>query len=186
HSQAFGSTARSMEVVMPNKLMMCALLIVSLAGVANAAQLIVFEAPLENGRREVSANFAVNRELGRAWIEVQVETPYQGEEPSVGEVTSRAVEGLYYGQARKQVLYRNWTETVVCAEDATFLWRTYLKNTGQCLLTPRSEQRQVDDGFNIRNQTVAKVVFEAAEGASQDMALAEQLKGAEVSLERGL
>jgi len=171
---------------MPNKLMMCALLVVSLAGTANAAQQIVFEAPLENRGQEVSANFAVNRELGRAWIEVQVETPYQGEEPSVGEVISKAVEGLYYDPARKQVLYRNGTETVVCAEDATFLWRTYLKNTGQCLLTPRSEQRQVDDGFNIRNQTVAKVVFEAAEGASQDMALAEQLKGAEVSLERGL
>jgi len=169
-----------------NKLMMGALVVLSLAGGANAAQQIVFEAPLENRGQEVSANFAVNRELGRAWIEVQVETPYQGEEPSVGEVISKAVEGLHYDPARKQVVYRNGTETVVCAEDATFLWRTYLKNTGQCLLTPRSEQRQVDDGFNIRNQTVAKVVFEAAEGASQDMALAEQLKGAEVSLERGL
>ena len=169
-----------------NKLMMCALLVVPLAGTANAAQQIVFEAPLENRGQEVSANFAVNRELGRAWIEVQVETPYQGEEPSVGEVISKAVEGLYYDPARKQVVYRNGTETVVCAEDATFLWRTYLKNTGQCLLTPRSEQRQVDDGFNIRNQTVAKVVFEAAEGASQDMALAEQLHDAEISLERGL
>ena len=171
---------------MPNKLMMCALLVVPLAGTANAAQQIVFEAPLENRGQEVSANFAVNRELGRAWIEVQVETPYQGEEPSVGEVISKAVEGLHYDPARKQVVYRNGTETVVCAEDATFLWRTYLKNTGQCLLTPRSEQRQVDDGFNIRNQTVAKVVFEAAEGASQDMALAEQLHDAEISLERGL
>ena len=85
-----------------NKLMMCALLVVSLAGAADAAQRIVFEAPLESASQQVSANFAVNRELGRAWIEVQVETPYQGEEPSVGEVISKAVEGLYYDPARKQ------------------------------------------------------------------------------------
>jgi hypothetical protein len=43
----------------------------------------------------------------------------------------------------------------------------------------------VDDGFNVRNQTVAKVVFEAA-GASDDKALAAQLQDAEISLERGL
>ena len=43
-----------------NKLMMCALLVVPLAGTANAAQQIVFEAPLENRGQEVSANFAVN------------------------------------------------------------------------------------------------------------------------------
>ena len=153
-----------------NKLMMCALLIVSLAGAANAAQQIVFEAPLENGRREVSANFAVNRELGRAWIEVQVETPYQGEEPSVGEVTSRAVEGLYYDPARKQVLYRTATENVVCAEDAKFLWSTYLKSTGQCLLTPVTELRKTDDGFKIRERTVAKVVFETQSSADSQHA----------------
>jgi len=128
-----------------NKLMMCALLVVFLAGAADAAQRIVFEAPLENASQQVSANFAVNRELGRAWIDVQVESPYQGEEPQVGEVISRAVEGLYYDPARKQVLYRTGTENVVCAEDGKFLWTTYLKNTGQCLLTPRSEKRWIDE-----------------------------------------
>jgi hypothetical protein len=168
-----------------NKLMMCALIVVSFAGAANAAQRIVFEAPLENGSHQVSATFAVNRELGRAWVDVQVESPYQGEEPQVGEVISRAVEGLYYDPARKQVLYRTGTENVVCAEDGKILWTTYLKNTGQCVLTARSEKRQIDDGFNIRNRTVATVAFEA-KGASEDNALAEQLQGAEISLEQGL
>jgi len=59
------------------------------------------------------------------------------------------------------VLYRTGAETVVCAEDATFLWRTYLKRTGHCLLSPRTEQRKIDDGFGIREQSVAKVIFEA-------------------------
>jgi len=143
------------------KLTICAFMLRSLVGVANAAQLVVFEAPLDNWRQEVSADFAVNRELGRAWIDVQVASTNQGDEPQGREVISKAVEGLYYDPDRKQVLYRTATESVVCAEDATFLWRTYLKTTGRCLLTPLPEQRKMDDGFKIREQTVAKVVFEA-------------------------
>jgi hypothetical protein len=82
------------------------------------------------------------------------------------EVISKAVEGLYYDPTRKQLLYRTATETIVCAEDSRFFWRTYLKSTGQCLLTSTSEQRKEDDGFNIREQTVAKVVFEAQTSGS--------------------
>ena len=138
-----------------------ALVIGSFVGVANAAQLIVFDQPLNNWNEEVSADFAANRELGRAWIEVALTTPARGEEGPTQEVIPKAVEGLYYDAARKQVLYRTGTETIVCAEDAAFLWRTYLKSTGQCLLTPRTEQRKVDDGFSIRERSVGKVVFEA-------------------------
>jgi hypothetical protein len=145
-----------------NKLTMCALVVGSFVRVADAAEVIVFEAPLNDWNQKVSADFAANRELGRAWIDVGVEsTNPVGDEPSEPEVTSKAVEGLYYDSARKQVLYRTATETVVCAEDATFLWRTYLKKTGQCLVIPRIEQRKMDDGFNIRERTVAKVVFQA-------------------------
>src|SRR5262249_8383348 len=75
-------------------------------------------------------------------------------------VIPKAIEGLHYDQARKQVLYRTGTEDIVCAEDATFLWSTYLKPTGRCLLTSLSEQRKMDDGFRIREQTVAEVVFQ--------------------------
>jgi hypothetical protein len=160
-------------------LTMSALVAVSFVKVANAAQLIVFEAPLDNWKKVVSADFVANRELGRAWIDVQVEWSNSiGEEPAEREVTSKAVEGLYYDSARKQVLYRTATETVVCAEDATFLWSTYLKSTGQCLLTPRTEQHKVDDGFKIREQTVAKVVFEAqTSSASQPAAASQELTG---------
>jgi len=183
-----------------SKLAMGALVVVSFTGVADAAQLIVFEAPLDNWRREISADFEVNRELGRAWIDVQLQSPSQGDEQPDSQVISKAVEGLYYDPVRKQVLYRTATENIVCADDARFLWRTYLKPTGQCLLTPVSEKRQIDDGFNVRDRTVARVMFEAkpstvagvpatearAEAASQDRVLAEQLQEAEISLEQGV
>ncbi len=162
-----------------NKLMMSALVVVSSVGVVDASQVVVFEAPIVNWNQEVSANFAMNRELGRAWVDVQVESNKSiGDEAPDREVASKAVEGLYYDSARKQVLYRTATETVVCAEDATFLWGTYLKSTGQCLLISRTEQRKMDDGFNIRERTVAKVVFEAqTSSASQHAAASKEQTG---------
>ena len=198
-----------------NKLRICALVLASFGAVADAEEVIVFEAPLQNWRNEVSADFAVNRELGRAWIDVQVESTNQGEEPPSREVISKRVEGLSYDPARKQVLYQTATGSIVCAEDAKFLWRTYLKTTGQCRLSPLYEQRKVDDGFTIGERTVAKVVFEAqasyvardpsplrdiagrrpaseaqndahAEETSGRTALIAQLKGAEISLHQGV
>jgi hypothetical protein len=145
-----------------NKLRMCALVAVSFAGVANAAKVIVFEGPLDTSRQQISANFAVNRELERAWVDVAIQSgDFIGEGLPTVDVVMRRVDGLHYDSARKQVLYQTGGETIVCAEDATFLWSTDLKSTGQCQLTPRTEQHKVDDGFKIREQTVAKVVFEA-------------------------
>ena len=144
-----------------NRVVIGALVIGSFVGVANAGQLIVFEQRLNYWNEGVSADFGVHRELGRAWIEVGLTSRPLGSEPLTQEVIQKAVEGLYYDSARKQVLYRTGTETIVCAEDATFFWRTYLKSTGRCLLTPRTEQRKMDDGFSIRERSVAKVVFEA-------------------------
>src|SRR5262249_36745098 len=76
--------------------------------------------------------------------------------------------GLYYDSARKQVLYRTASEPIVCAEDATFLWTTHLKSTGQCLLKPRTEQRKVDDGFNVREQAVAQVFLEVQHASASE------------------
>jgi hypothetical protein len=157
-----------------NIVTMGAVVIGSFAGVANAAQLIVFEQPVYNWGEEVSAVFAANRELGRAWIDVGVTSAVLGEEPPTVQVIPKAVEGLYYDSARKQVLYRAGAETIVCAEDATFLWSTYLKSTGQCMLSPRIEQRKIDDGFAIRDQRVAKVVFEALTSPASQHAAATQ------------
>jgi hypothetical protein len=177
---------------MPNRYSFIAVLLLhSFAGRAAAAQITVFETSLDHWRRDVSAKFAANRDLGRAWIDVYVATVTPGDEAPTPEVISRALEGLYYDPALKQVLYRTANQSVVCAEDASFLWSTYLKDTGWCLLTSRFEKRKMDNGFNIGEQTVSKVVFEVrgaqgAEGASDRTALAGQLKGAEISLQQGL
>jgi hypothetical protein len=129
--------------------------------VANAAPVIVFEGPIDKGHQKVSADFGVNRQLARAWIDVKVTTDSFNESPPIEVVTMKMVEGLYYDSAHKQVLYRTASGPIVCAEDTTFLWSTHLKSTGQCLLKERTEQRKVDDGFETREQSLAQVVFDA-------------------------
>jgi hypothetical protein len=116
---------------------------------------------MQGWNEEVSADFAVNRELGRAWIDVQLEHPAAGEGLPERDVISKSVEGLYYDAARKQVLYRTVSGPLVCAEDAKFLWTSYLKSTGQCRLTATSETRKEDDGFNMRDRTIGKVTLES-------------------------
>ena len=144
-----------------NKLAMVGLVVGSFLGAANAAPIIVFEAPLDNWHQEVSADFGVNRELGRAWIDVKLTTDSFSEAPPTEEVIMKMVEGLYYDSAHKQVLYRTASGPIVCTEDTTFLWSTQLKSTGQCLLNERTEQRKVDNGFETREQSLAQVVFDA-------------------------
>src|SRR5215471_19075595 len=123
-------------------------------GVANAEQVIVYEA-VGGSSQLVSASFAVNRELGRAWVNVQLQSS-PSSEPAFDPPIEKHVDGLYYDSARKQVLYQTATGPIVCAEDRA----TYLKSTGNCRLIPITEQRKIDDGFDVREQTVARVVFD--------------------------
>ena len=135
-------------------------LVVGLVGVAHADQVIVYEAPVDS-YHQISASFAVNRELGRAWVDVAVQSRVSGSEAQFDPPIPRQVEGLYYDSAQKQVLYRTAAGPIVCAEDARVLWETYLKSTGNCRLTPSTEQRNVDNGFDVHEQKVAKVVLDA-------------------------
>src|SRR5215813_15670764 len=128
-------------------------------GVANAEQVIVYEA-VGGSSQLVSASFAVNRELGRAWVNVQLQSG-PSSEPAFDPPIEKQVYGLYYDSARKQVLYRTATGPIVCAEDATALWATYLKSTGNCRLIQSTERVSVDDGFDVHEKMVAKVVLDA-------------------------
>ncbi len=92
----------------------------------------IFERELQD--EELSAHFDVNRDLGRAWIDVQLTRYSEGDEAPYPTVFNEEVDGLSYDQASKQVIYRNGKTRVVCAEDSSFLWTTSLKETGQCRL----------------------------------------------------
>jgi len=135
-------------------------LVVGFAGVASAEQVVVYEAPV-GSYQQISASFEVNSELGRAWVDVAVQPIASGSEPVFAPPIERQVDGLYYDSARKQVLYRTASGPIVCAEDATSLGGTYLKGTGNCRLILSTEQRPVDDGYAVHEETIAKVILDA-------------------------
>jgi hypothetical protein len=116
----------------------------------------VFERQLDN--EDLAAHFDVNRDLGRAWIDVVITDDYS--EIGEPEVVRRPLDGLYYDPARKQVIYRNGAKGIVCAEDSNFLGIRSLKDTGQCKLRLSIGPRKVDDGFKVDEETVGKVTFE--------------------------
>src|SRR5258708_30852710 len=132
-------------------------LVVGFVGVANAEQGIVYEAPVDESNHQISAEFEVNRELGRAWVDVGVQGGMTGSEPLFLPPIERHVDGLHCDSARKQGLYRTSNGPIVCADDVGGT----LKNTGNCRLTESTEQRSVDDGFDVRQEAVAKVVLDA-------------------------
>ena len=135
-------------------------LVVGFAGVASAEQVVVYEAPV-GSYQQIAASFEVNSELGRAWVDVAVQPIASGSEPVFAPPIERQVDGLYYDSARKQVLYRTASGPIVCAEDATSLGGNYLKGTGNCRLILSTEQRPVDDGYAVHEETIAKVVLDA-------------------------
>jgi len=139
---------------------------VALAADSTASKTL-FERPLQN--EDLAAHFDVKRDLGRAWVDVEVTPETPGSYIAAHEPIEfrRSVDGLYYDQATKQVIYRNGTTQVVCAEDTSFLWGKSLKETGQCPLSVTSETRQVDDGFNGHQETIGKVTLELPASGNQ-------------------
>src|SRR5260370_33184163 len=108
----------------------------------STASKTLFERPLQN--EALAAHFDVNRDLGRAWVDVEVTPETPGSYIAAHEPIEfrRSVDGLYYDQATKQVIYRNGTTQVVCAEDQDFLWGKSLTATGHFPLSITADTRQ--------------------------------------------
>jgi len=133
----------------------------------------VLEQPISNQKVE-SVQFAVDRELGRAWIDVELVSTSEADRgpewsPPVVNVVHRNLAGLRYDRDRKQVLYGDGPSAVVCAEDAPT--GTALKTTGECELKVSSEMRRIDDGFAQQEQLVSRVVFQVESSSSRATAV---------------
>ena len=119
----------------------------------------IFEKPIQYDE-DISAYFNADRDLGRAWIEVALTPQVEGDEPPESQIVKEAVKGLYYDRDTKQVIYQRGRTRAICAQDSTFLWSTALKETGACPLRASSQTRKVDDGFDLENVLIGKVVLE--------------------------
>jgi hypothetical protein len=149
------------------KILLCFLVVISASGLAGAAPVVIFEAPISEFQ-SVSATFDFDSKLGRAWVEVEsLDSEF---EPSWNAVTRKRVDGLSYDSQAKQVLYQRGDRPIVCAEETSFLGISSLKSTGNCPLQVSYEARTVDDGFHPRKETFAKVTLNPQIGPTQTAA----------------
>jgi len=130
-----------------------------ISGFAHASPIVVWEAPV-NEYETVTAQFAFDSKLGRAWVDVEkVDSQFEALW-STGRVK---VDGLFYDSVAKQVLYRSGDRRIVCGQVTSFLGLATVHPTGSCQLYVSSDDRRVDDGFGSRDQTFARVTLDPGE-----------------------
>jgi len=111
------------------------------------------------GDAYVSAYFGVNRNLGRAWIEVAASPWIDSAQRDV--VARQMIKGLYYDPDRKAIVYHRKGQETICAEDWRFLLSTSLKATGNCELQVGTKERKLDDGTTVEKEPVTTVTLVA-------------------------
>jgi hypothetical protein len=142
------------------KLITSVLMLAAVPAGVHASPLLVLEKQQESDSSSINAKFAVNRELGRAWVEIQISYPGQSGDDSIVEVIRKPVEGLSFDNATNRVVYTRGERSVVCANEKAFLFHKDYAPTVECPIVISFENRMLDDGFNVSNQVVSKVVFD--------------------------
>lgn len=99
-----------------------------------------------------TSTFAINPELGRAWVEVTFDPPSPEDRPDVVRVQ---VPGLSYDADSGAIVFRKGDAIVECARVEPRgigpFKRHAIAPTGRCELTHRYVQAPMDDGFVIEN-----------------------------------
>ena len=136
------------------------LMLAAVPGIVHASPLLVLEKQKESATSSIDANFEVNRELGRAWIEIQISDSGYSDNAPIVQVVRKSVEGLSYDQVTKRIVYTHGDRPVVCADEKAFLFSKSYAPTAECPIVISFENRMLDDGFNVSNEVVWKVVFD--------------------------
>jgi hypothetical protein len=117
----------------------------------------VYQKPLSDAY--VTANFGVNRSLGRAWVEVAASPWVDNQQRNI--IVRKSIKWLYYDPDRKAVIYQHGATETICAEDRGLLGGPSLKSTENCELRVISARRNIDDGFTVDKEPVTTVTFVA-------------------------
>lgn len=127
---------------------------------ASAESILVYEG--EGARAfDYSAEFSINKKLGRAWITVTETRP--GIDGSDYIDTRVLVPGLSYDVEAKQVIFTKGNEKIVCGELYNKPWVIdvggSIRTTERCLIGVKNSKIQVDDGFEIKTRRVVQVTL---------------------------
>ena len=108
----------------------------------------IFTAPIGQEASK-SKRFAINPELGRAWVEIDVSHSFS----ETTESHRVAIPGLAYNTDSRQVVYDAEGKTVICAnvrETGSWIFKSHrIEPTGDCELTRKYVKVPIDDGFVV-------------------------------------
>lgn len=155
-------------------------LLLGLAASISAAQAetsLIFSAPMAAWEATKTKRFAINPELGRAWVEIDVWYPHS----ESGESYRVPVPGLSFRAETAEVVYEAEGEAVVCAqvrERGSWIFRHQrIEPTGACELKRQYVQMPVDDGFSVDRVERFEVHFQPRWPTGAEAGLAGDVRG---------
>ena len=138
----------------------CLRLIAPLVGVVlvpgpDSGRVLVMDTVVAGAYVNAAAEFAVNEEAGRAWVETVVDNGGEGE--VLDQQTLRAkLEGLTYDARTHEIAYADNGSRVLCAKVARskflFIAWTSVRRTAACKLVSRFESVVHDNGFEFERR----------------------------------
>ncbi len=109
----------------------------------------IFKAPISAQEASKSKRFAINPELGRAWVEIDILHPFS----ETLESHRVAIPGLVYDKDGSRVIYEADGKTISCAsvrQAGKWIFKSHrIEPTGNCELTRKYVKVPIDDGFAV-------------------------------------
>lgn len=133
------------------KSFLAALVLVS--GFSQAAEIKVYEAATTPWTKFIKGNFAVNKQMGRAWVEVELSERGRGPRDSrdIPSYARAKVEGLYFDAETSKIMLEHEGQLIECGYRTGRGIFKRIKETG-CKFEARRERRLFDDGFRTYTQ----------------------------------
>lgn len=134
-------------------------LMLSLSLQALAGEIVVYDAPTYElrGISDVKKEFAINKELGRAWVTLNFIPAYN--EDFSGTEERVQIPGLSYNAELKQVVLDVAGEQIVCALVKKNFLGTTIKPTGKCTFTTKYYKVKHDNGYEVETVEKIKITF---------------------------
>lgn len=126
------------------------------ASVAHAVEVKVAQVPVDHFRPKAEVSYAINKDAGRAWIEVDLsDTNRRGD--GFGRTTVRSkVEGLVFNAETSTIQFTHEGQLFDCATVTRRWYGNKIRPTG-CELKIRKVTVQEDDGYRWMKRTYHQV-----------------------------
>lgn len=125
-----------------------------ISGLLHAEDMKIFEID-NNTDKVVSSEFAINKELDRAWVEITVSERFGDPDDMHTKSYRQKVEGLRYDSASGNIVLDKDGQIIECAAVKTrgisFLKHDNIENSN-CSFLSQNLKVGIDDGFVIKKQ----------------------------------